>query len=267
MARWLVFLSLFLYVSQARSEDIVLYAAGSLHGALTAVVDDYAKTSGISVKLVFGPSGLLTDRIEAGETFDLLASADMEHPLKLRKDGLAAAVVLFARNALCAFATPDAALTVDNFAERLLAPDVKLGTSTPKADPSGDYTWRMFALIDQQHPGALTILDAKAQKVMGGAVAGGSSDPNPIASAFKRGQINVMIAYCSAAEQIRKDVAGVNVAPVPEPFAITSYYGLAIKNHNSAAAIGLAFAILSPEGQATLERFGFARVGSISKPQ
>ena len=53
-------------------------------------------------------------------------------------------VVMFTRNALCAFASPSAALTTANFIDRLLDPAVKLGTSTPKADPGGDYTWLMF---------------------------------------------------------------------------------------------------------------------------
>jgi ABC-type molybdate transport system substrate-binding protein len=208
---------------------------------------------------------LLTDRIESGEPYDLLASADMEHPLQLRKDGHAAAVVMFARNALCAFATPEAGLDADNFAARLLDPAVKLGTSTPKADPSGDYTWKMFGLIDKQRPGAAATLEAKADKVIGGAVPAASAG-NPIASAFQRGEINVMIGYCSGAEQLKRDVAGLQVVRVPAPFAVGSDYGLAIRALDKPAALGLALAILSPEGQATLARYGFAPVGLPSAP-
>jgi molybdate transport system substrate-binding protein len=123
---------------------------------------------------------------------------------------------MFARNRLCAFATPDVALTPANFAERLVDPKVKLGTSTPKADPGGDYTWKMFELIEKAHPGAFAILEGKAQKIIGGSTAPDPTDPNPIASAFRRRQINVMIGYCSGASRMRADAPGVQPVPLPD---------------------------------------------------
>ena len=41
-------------------------------------------------------------------------------------------------------------------------------TSTPKADPSGDYAWRLSAKADKVKPGAEKALDAKAVKLTGG---------------------------------------------------------------------------------------------------
>ena len=87
----------------------------------------------------FGPSGILRERIEKGEHADLFASADVRHPLALMKTGLATRVVMFTRNRLCGIAMPKVGLTTANFIDRLLDPSVKLGTSTPKADPAGDY--------------------------------------------------------------------------------------------------------------------------------
>ena len=121
-----------------------------------------------------------------------------------------------------AAAQPGAGLTADSLGERLLDPAVKLETSTPKAGPGGDYTGKMFALIDKQHPGALASLEAKADKVIGCAAPAAASDPNPIASAFAKGRINAMTAYCSGAEQMKKDVAGLDVVRIPAPFAVES---------------------------------------------
>jgi molybdate transport system substrate-binding protein len=56
-------------------------------------------------------------------------------------------------------------------------PGIKLGTSTPRADPSGDYTWAMFRLADRLRPGSCTVLDTKAQKIVGGALPS-ASDQN-----------------------------------------------------------------------------------------
>jgi ABC-type molybdate transport system substrate-binding protein len=138
------------------------------------------------------------------------------------------------------------------------------GTSTPKADPGGDYTSKMFELIKKAHPGAFAILDGKAQKIIGGSTAPDPADPNPVASAFRRGRINVMIGYCSDASRMRVDAPGVEPVPIPDAFAVGPEYGLAIKSYENPAAVALAFAILSPEGQAKLESFGFTPIGMMS---
>lgn len=266
MTRLLAGLLLLVFTAQARAEDVVLYGAGSLTDALTAIAADYGARTGVHVSTAFGPSGLMRDKIEAGDKVDLFASADMGHALKLRRDGRAAAVVMFTRNRLCAFATPEAGLTAANFAERLADPAVKLGTSTPKADPGGDYTWAMFRLIDKARPGAFATLDAKAQRIVGGSAAPDPANPNPIAAAFAKGTINVMMGYCSGAEQRRKDTPGIAAIPVPDAYATGPEYGLAITTLDRPAAVGLALAILSPEGQATLARFGFAAIGLPAQP-
>ena len=62
---------------------VQVYAAGSLRGALTAIAKDYEVRTGQKVVLTFGASGLLRERIEAGEGAQVFASANMEHPQAL----------------------------------------------------------------------------------------------------------------------------------------------------------------------------------------
>ena len=88
----------------------------------------------------------------------MFASANMEHPLSLARDGKAAPVVLFARNGLCALARPGFEVDSASLVERMLDPAVKLGTSTPKADPSGDYAWEVFRKIETERPGSFEPL-------------------------------------------------------------------------------------------------------------
>ncbi len=52
--------------------------------------------------------------------------------------------------------------------DRMLDPAVKLGTSTPQADPSGDYAWEVFRRVDKLRPGSFVALEAKALKLTGG---------------------------------------------------------------------------------------------------
>jgi molybdate transport system substrate-binding protein len=250
----------------ARADEIVLYGAGSLREALTAIAKDFTGKSGIEVRSAFGPSGLMREKIEAGDKVDLFASADMGHALRLRQEGLAAAAMMFTRNRLCAFAAREAGLTPENFADRLLDPTVKLGTSTPKADPAGDYTWSMFRLIDARRPGAYAALDAKARKVEGNAVPAGTAGADPVAAAFRSGEIIVMIGYCSGAARRRDATPSLEAIEVPEAYATGPEYGLAVMRLDKQAAVALALAIQSPEGQATLRSFGFAPIGLPASP-
>ena len=73
----------------------------------------------------------------------------MEHPAALAKADKAGPVQMFARNRLCALVKPGLPVTSDNLLERMLDPQIKLGTSTPKADPSGDYAFEVFAKADK----------------------------------------------------------------------------------------------------------------------
>jgi ABC-type molybdate transport system substrate-binding protein len=53
----------------------------------------------------------------------------------------------------------------------MLDPTVRLGTSTPKADPSGDYAWEVFRRAEAVQPGSRERLEAKAIKLTGGPAA------------------------------------------------------------------------------------------------
>src|SRR5262249_19226022 len=135
----------------------------------SAVAQAVQREYAIPVQTTFGPSGVLRERIEKGEPVDVFASANMEHPQLLTKDGRSGPTVLFARNAICGITRPDVGLTSANMLERMLDPTVKLATSTPQADPAGDYAWDIFRKADGIKPGSYRILDAKAQKLVGGA--------------------------------------------------------------------------------------------------
>jgi molybdate transport system substrate-binding protein len=51
--------------------------------------------------------------------------------------------------------------------DRMLNPEIRLGTSTPKADPSGDSAWDVFRKAERLEPGALAAQHGKALKLTG----------------------------------------------------------------------------------------------------
>jgi molybdate transport system substrate-binding protein len=242
----------------ARTQSLHVLAAGSLREVVGEIAEHYNAAAGIVITADFGPSGVLRERIEKGETADLFASADMGHPLKLLADGRATRVDMFTRNALCGFAVPKAGLTTANFLDRLLDPAVTLGTSTPKADPAGDYTWAMFHRAEAIHPGAYAILDQKAQKIVGGP---GPTSGDPVAEALTAGRIEVMIGYCSGRKRMVAAVSDLQVVEVPKEIATGPEYGLAILKGAAPQAADFALYMLSPEGQQIFAQFGFAPVG------
>jgi molybdate transport system substrate-binding protein len=116
-----------------------LFAAGSLAGAMTDMLTQSGVPPADIAPPVFGPSGALRGRIERGESADILASADMTQPPRLAQIHPGRPVVLFARNQMCMLARKNLALTPVSMLSRMLDPKVRLATSTPGADPGGDY--------------------------------------------------------------------------------------------------------------------------------
>ncbi|MFU8894878.1 MAG: substrate-binding domain-containing protein [Gammaproteobacteria bacterium] len=152
----------------AVAADTLLFAAGSLKAALGEVVASHDAKYGTSTGTRFGPSGLLRGAIEEGEQPDVFASANMAHPNKLAGDGWGSPVALFARNQLCGLAQPGLTVTSNNLLDVLLDTGVRVGTSTPVADPSGDYAWGLFKRAETLRPGSFAMLDAKALQLTGG---------------------------------------------------------------------------------------------------
>jgi len=146
-------LALSLALPGRAAETVRLHAAGSLKPAMNEIAAAFTAAYGIAVRAEFGASGLLRERLEEGEAGDVFASADMGNPLALMRAGEAGPVVLFARNRLCAIVRPGLAVTPATLLATMLDPAIKLGTSTPKADPSGDYAWAIFGKAETGGPG------------------------------------------------------------------------------------------------------------------
>ena len=194
------FLWIAMMASPTYAADVLLYAAGSLRGALTEVATAFEAASGDKVVAKYGPSGTLKDVIAAGERAEVFASANMEHPQALAAAGKSSPVVLFARSRLCALVRPGLAVTPETLLDTMLRADVKVGTSTPKADPSGDYAFEVFRKADALKPGSRAALEAKAQQLTGSASAAPPpAGRNPYGWPVAEGRADVFLNYCTAA--------------------------------------------------------------------
>jgi ABC-type molybdate transport system substrate-binding protein len=238
---------------------IRLYAAGSLKGALADVTKAYEAAGGERVDATFGPSGLLKDEIAGGAKADVFASANMAHAQALHEARLSGPATCFARNRLCALVRPGLAADGESLLERMLEPRVKLGTSTPKADPSGDYAFEVFAKAEKIKPGARDALEAKTLKLTGG-----KDSPAPPANGdvygwhIAEGRADIFLTYRTNALAARQHYPEQRMVELPEALAVAADYGLTVINGARVAAQAFADFILSPKGLNILAGYGFS---------
>jgi molybdate transport system substrate-binding protein len=241
------------------ADGLLIYAAGSLSDAFREMIRAFPGPSGSVAAPVFGPSGVLRERIEHGEAADILASADMAQPRKLAHAGQP--VIMFTRNEMCALGRENLGLTPDNLLDHMLDPSVRVATSTPGADPGGDYAWAIFARAEAVHPGAREALQTKALKLFGGPgtsplVAGHSA----AAGIFLADRADIVLGYCSGSGAVMKEVPGLVSIAMPAPLSVGPAYGMIVLSDQPLAA-RFALFVMSETGQAILQRYGFDPVG------
>lgn len=255
---WAVAFGLALALAMPASARVRLFAAGSLREPLTEIARRFEEREGVAVEGRFGASGLLRDDIAAKGGADVFASANMDHPRSLAASGRSGPVVLFARNRMCALVRPGLDVTSASVVDGMLDPALKLGTSTPKADPSGDYAWAVFAKIEAARPGSFAALDRKALKLTGGP-AGPSAAPgrNLYGAFIAEGEADLFLTYCTNARAAAREVPGARAVDLPETVAVGADYGITVLSDAGPPAYRFALFVLSPDAQGVLARHGF----------
>lgn len=249
-----------------RADPLRLFAAGSLRLAMDELIDVYAAEHGERLQPVYGPSGALRKQIQGGDVPELFASAAVEHVEALHSAGILRSNTVFARNSLCLIARPGIHLDESNLIDRILDPNLRLGTSTPQFDPAGDYTWQLFRAVDTQRPGAFKTLSEKAVQLTGIAV-DKKQKTLPYAAIFEDNKADVFISYCSNAAATSKAVPGLSWMRFPDSVNNSGTYSIgAAKGAGSEADRFIEF-VSAARGQSILARYGFqgpAASGSTS---
>jgi ABC-type molybdate transport system substrate-binding protein len=183
----------------------------------------------------------------------------MEHPQALSAAKKSGPVRRFARNRLCALVRPRLEVDSATLLQRMLDPSVKLGTSTPKADPSGDYAFEVFRRAESVQPGAQAALEKKALQLTGNA---GSAKPPSGRSVYgwhvSEGRADIFLAYCTATREARNQNPDQQIVVLPDNLSVGADYGLTVISDAPPAAERFAAFILSPRGQDILVRYGFS---------
>ncbi|MGE9551407.1 molybdate ABC transporter substrate-binding protein [Erwinia amylovora] len=236
--------------------ELRVLAAGSLRGVLPGLIAAFNQQNDTCVTSTFGPAGLLRQRIEQGEPCDLFASANVAHPQTLLAAGKAVSVANFTQNQLCLSVKVGLAATGRDWLDLLSDPALRVATSTPLSDPSGDYTWELFDRIEQHHKGTGNLLRQRALQLVGGpdslAIPAGMLAASWV---LNGNQADIFIGYKSYAPLIAME-SGIVTLDIPAPYQVRADYALAVC-HGKAQP--LAEFLLSPGAQEMLQKAGFSR--------
>ncbi|MFK3841439.1 substrate-binding domain-containing protein [Serratia sp. NPDC087055] len=241
--------------------NILLFAAGSLRGALGPLLAAFQAQTGEQVDTLFGPAGLLRQRIEAGQHPHIFASANLAHPQRLVDLRLSPRVQRFAQNRLCATVRNITELTKPPLLSVLLDSRWRIATSTPGADPSGDYAQQLFDRIETITPGAGDSLRQRALALVGGPDSA-PLPPGRLAAEYllNSGQADIFLGYASYGS-VLAEFPELAVRYFPPSLAIRADYGLCLLDER---AQRLAAFILGAQGQAILQEQGFLPANVVS---
>ena len=246
--------------ARAAPETVEIYSAGSLRGVVNDLATQVAPALNIEVKATFGGSGLLRERIEKGEKPDLFMSADLGSPRKLEAQGRTVVpAIAIAHNRMCILSRRSAHVTAANLIDRLLAKNIRVKTSTPIADPSGDYAWAIFDRIEALRPGSGAILKDKAQSLMSLKGTPAAPGQSPYAALFASRQVDMAITYCSGVAKLEQEVPELTSLVIPAQLDPHPVDGLAVLSSRP-AVLKLALFLLSEKGQAIIAREGLVPV-------
>ncbi len=165
---------------------------------------------------------------------------------------------MFVRNQLCAITQAHLNLTSSRLLEALLDPAIRVGTSTPKADPAGDYAWALFRCADAVQPGAFATLERKALQLTGGPSSPKApAGPGVYAWVMNQGQADVFLTYCTNAVAAQLEVPQPKIVAIPTNLQVGADYGLTVRRGAHPAAQAFADALLTPQAQSIFARYGF----------
>jgi len=138
-------------------------------------------------------------------------AADVGHARKLVQDGRASVMAVFVRNTVCLLSPARFGAITETALDKLLAPGVRVGMSLPKVDPLGDYTVRLFGLIDRLRPGSAAALQSRAVVLDTPPPRSGDAD----ADAILDGRVDASIVYCSGRDRYARLLPDATLAQFP----------------------------------------------------
>lgn len=236
---------------------LTILSAGSFRRALNALADAFHEQNRtLTIDCHFGPAGLLRERIEQGEHCDIFISANLEHIDTLSAQHKVLERATIAHNCLGLTAKRSPQTEGRDALSLLFDRTLRLGTSTPNADPCGDYAWQLFERIDARYPGEGKSLKQRALPLVGGKTTAAIPE-GEIASRYllAHNKADLFLGYAHYAPLLAADLALITPA-LPSDLNIIADYGCAQLQANAVASAFFTF-LQSAQGQRIIAAHGF----------
>lgn len=238
--------------SAPAARTLTVFAAASLTGAFGNIGKAFeAANPGVTVKFSFAGSQALRTQIEQGAPADVFASADHKN-----MDALVGETLIdggkyqdFATNLLVVILPPKNPANIQTLQD-LAKPGIKIDLADA-AVPVGNYARQTLANMSKDS----TFGSDFSTKVLANVVSN-ETDVKQVVSKVDLGEADAGIVYVTDA-QAAKDLKTI---AIPDNFNVLARYPIAVvaKSPNTDLATSFISYVLSADGQAALQKWGFS---------
>lgn len=254
----LCFILLINVIPSACSEEpkeLAIFCGAGLAGAFNEIGQLYENASNIGVAFNFDGLPSLRAQIENGAYADVLVSSNLKHMDALKAEGLInnSTVKIFARNKVAVVVPKDNPANIVNLTD-LARPGIMILMGT-KELPIGDYARQVLdKLANDSEYGP-----EYKEKVISNIVSE-ETTVNRIVSKVALGEVDAGFAFMS---DVSPSMVGkVTKIPIPDKYNVVGDFpvGVLSQSNNSQEAQAFIDVIMSNEGQAILDKYGFIPV-------
>ena len=242
-------------------KELTVFTAASLTGAFGEIGQMYKNETGISVAFNFDGSQALRTQMENGAYADVFASANQKQMKAIENDGLMnnSSVVIFTKNKLSLIVPKANPARIINLSD-LAKPGLKIVMGT-KDVPVGDYALQIISKLGND---SAYGPDYKT-KVLANVISQ-ETNVNYVVTKVALGEADVGFAYVS---DITKNLTSkVDKIDIPDEYNVVAQYpmGILLESKYPAESQEFMSLVMSDEGKAVLEKYGFAPVvGAAAK--
>ncbi len=239
--------------TEASAVTLRIMAADALVKPISAIGNIFIKEhAGVKIDYDFIGSGVLKGDIEEGAPADIFLSANAKFQQQLKKRKFLNSYRIFAYDYLAA-ATPynnPAHVTRFNLIQKLMDAHVTLTTSSPHSDPAGDYTWKMFRIINRQFPGAFKKITNHDNHLLDGGM---------VMPVLESGNTDVGILYKSQLQELKRSGAKINIISIPKQYNTRAKFTSSVLNQSKHKNLGndVVKLLFSKRGREILRYWGF----------